>query len=149
MAKKTKIHKGWIRAWIASSMLITIVSFILIYPTKSNQWVYAPIRYMEDQIKTSGDDLWARELFFSRPAERIPSHMRHCKAEDAITGPLSFFSESKGSSKGSVLVIACRASLLGKLEEPLGTAAALSSLLLLAGFVMAWIRNGFKNQQDD
>ena len=101
-----KLHRGWMRIWIVSSILITLVVFVRVYPTEENQRTWFSSGYTRDQIRTHDDERAAIQDFFSR--SYIPDRARGCR-NDAYLSPLNWDSEK------SLMVVKCPRSSLGML----------------------------------
>ena len=133
------LHKGWMRVWIVSSILITLAVFVNIYPSEENQRTWFSSGYTRDQIRTGSDERAAIEDFFSR--RHIPDGAKNCR-DRAYLFPLIEDSEK------SLMVVKCPRSGLEKLLNPLFVSAILCAFLFFAGLVVSWIRKGFKQQKD-
>lgn len=134
-----KLHKGWMRAWVVASMLITLVVFAQVYPSKENQRTWFSSGYTKDQIITGDDERMALEEFFSRSF--VFEGAENCR-DYAYLRPLI-----EGSKK-SLMVVDCPRSGLERFARPLFIAAIMSVLLFLAGLVVCWVRKGFVQQMN-
>lgn len=133
-----KLHKGWLRAWIVSSMLITLLVFAMVYPAEGNQKTWFSSGYTRDQIKTYDDETAAIQDFFSR--SYIPEGALNCRNKAHLV-PLN------EDSDVSLMIVKCPRSILDKFIDPLSISIALSMLLFFAGLVIAWVRKGFMQQR--
>lgn len=142
MGLRLKLHRGWMRAWIASSIVITSLSFLLIFPTLENQTTWAMSGYTTRDLKTDPQQRQFIRQYFSQPQELIPERLRHCGPKGAYLEPLHWDQDE------SSLKVVCEKTPLQKLHEPLAVAILLSSLLFIVGLVVAWIRRGFRSESE-
>ena len=138
MARRGRLHKGWMRAWVVSSVIITLASLVLIYPHKKNQSDTQPSGFMLADVKSYDHEKAIINGFFDRPARFLSDEMRDCDREEAYLTPMY------ENRENPPMLVTCPRNELRKILRPLGVAACLSALLFLLGVIGAWIKNGFK-----
>lgn len=135
-----RMNKGWIRAWIVASVLSVVVAFVGYYPTEENQRTWFSSGVMRSEIQTWDDERAVLDNYFSR--SYLPKGAREC-ASYGYLRPLH------PDSENSLMVVDCPRSTFERIVGPLFIAGIYSAVFLIVGFVVAWVRSGFRQSKSE